>query len=120
MDIEEVARDEYGILRQERKKRHLFADSRQFRHNLHPVALVLRQLRLDLEGTDGVDVVAEEIDTERQFTAERIDVEDTAAQSELARFIDIVNLAESQFTQGIHGTVDIHRLALPQHQHPLV
>ena len=99
-DIEEVLHHQQRILGQEREKRYfLLRHRRQLRHDLYPVATFLRQLILHLEGTDGVDVIAEEVNAERIFATVGIDVEDGAAQGKLTRFVDIVHLAETELAQ---------------------
>ena len=59
--------------------------------NGHGVNLLFGQLCLDVEGAYGVDFVAEEVDAVREFGGVTEDVEDRAADSEMPRFIDIVD-----------------------------
>ena len=60
--------------------------------------LILRELILDLESTDGVDIVAEEVNAVGVFATVRIDVEDGAAQGKLTWFVDIIDLVETETT----------------------
>ena len=76
----------------------------------------LRQLRVNLKGTDGVYVVAKQVDTEGQFTAIAIDVEDAAAKGKLSWLVDVVHLLETQLTQERRHIVHLYRLTLLQHQ----
>ena len=75
MDIKEVADDQYAVGREEAEKRHfLCCQLRQFGYNLHRLPLFLRQLVLHLERADGIYLISKEVDTERQFTGEGIDI----------------------------------------------
>ena len=58
-----------------------------------------RELRLDIESTDSVYLVAEEVDTERVFIAEGVDIDNASALAELPRFIHIVVHLEAQAAQ---------------------
>ena len=88
------------------------------------VELLLRELGLDIEGADAVDLVTEEVDAVRQFVTEREHIQDGAAQGKLPRLIHIIHLAETEVAQaaasvgevecGVHLDVDgglIHHLA---------
>lgn len=84
VDIEEVLCHQQCVVREELQERHLLLGERcQLRHYLHLLQLVVRQLALDLKGTDGVDVVAEEVDTVGKLAAEGIDIEDASAHGKL-------------------------------------
>ena len=114
-DIEEVFDNHHGVLGQERQERHLaLLDSSKLGNDLHLFAGVFRQLTVYLEGADGVDVVAKEVDTERQLAAKGIDIEDAATQGKLTWLIDVVDLGETQFTEGLDHRIGIHRIALAQ------
>ena len=58
-----------------------------------------RELRLDIESTDSVYLVAEEVDTERVFIAEGVDIDNASALAELPRLIHIVVHLEAQVAQ---------------------
>ena len=80
------------------------------------LAHTLRQLRVNLKRADRVNVVAKQVDTERQFAAEAIDVQDATAKGKLTGFIDVVNLVEAQFAQEIRHVINGYGLTLTQHQ----
>ena len=61
-------------------------------HNTNHIPFVPRQLVVNLEGTEGVDIIPEEIDTEGILTAEAIDIEDSTTLGKLTGFVDIVYL----------------------------
>ena len=75
---------------------------------------------VDLEGADGVDLVAKEIDTVGVFVAEGVDVEYAATKGKLAGLVDVVDLAEPQLAQTGAEIADHHRLALLQEQRAVV
>ena len=119
--IEEVLESQHGVFRQEMQERHLlFRQRRQFGYDLHPLQLPVRELRLHLERADGLDVVAEEVDAERQLVRVGIHVDDAAAHGELPRFVDIVGLAESERPQGLFHLDDAGVLSDGQRQPPFV
>ena len=120
MNIQEILEDQHCFLRQERQERHLLLSHRQFWYNAHLLQLVFRQLRLHLKGTDGVDIVTKQVDTEWQLIAEAVNIEDAATQGKLARFIDIVYLQKSQVAQLPCRFVSIYRFTHAKHHRPLV
>ena len=111
-----VAHHQQGVLWQELQNRLLLFNGRELWHDVHAVAALLRQLVLNLEGADGVDIVAKEIKTKRKLMTVGIDIEDGATQGKLTRFIDIVNLAEAKLTQGLADAVHADALVLCQCQ----
>ena len=101
VDIKEVFRHEEHVVGHEREERDLLVvRHREFRHDLNLFALFTGELVLHLKGADGVDIVAEEVDTIGVFATERIDVEDGAAQSKLSWFVDVVHLVEAELAEG--------------------
>ena len=93
-----VLSDQHRFLWHKRQERHLVFNCHQLRYNFYLVSLFLRQLIFYLEGSDAIDVLAEEINTIRVFATKGIDVEDGAAQGKLTWLIDIFNLAETELT----------------------
>ena len=77
-------------------------NTRQLRHNLNTLPLVFRQLIFNIERTDGVYFISEEVYTEWIFATVRIDIEDTTTNGKLTRFIDIIGLYEFEITQGMN------------------
>ena len=70
VDVEEVFRHEEHVVGHEREERDLFViRHREFRHDLNLVALFMGELVLHLERTDGVDIIAKEVDAVRQLVA---------------------------------------------------
>ena len=63
------------------------------------VDLLFRELCFDIEGTDTFNVVAEEVETVRQFVGKGKNIENGAADGKLPRFVDIVHLLKTEFTQ---------------------
>ena len=61
--------------------------------------LILRQLILDLKCTDGVDIVAKEVDAIRILATIGIDIEDRTAHRKLTWFIDVIHLSETKVTK---------------------
>ena len=94
-----------GVAGQELQDRLFLFYGCELGHDVHAVAAFLRQLVLHLEGADGVDVVAKEVDAEWEFVAIGIDVEDGAAQGKLTRLIDIIDLAETKVAQRLADAV---------------
>ena len=82
--------------------------------------LILRELILDLESTDGVDIVAEEVNAVGVFATVRIDVEDGAAQGKLSWFVDIIHLMEAEAAQGLLDIGNSDRLVFLEHEGPCV
>ena len=112
MHIEEVLAYQQRIVRQEGEERHLLLRGGQFWKDCHLFCLILRQLCVHLESTDGVDIVAEKVDTEGILTAKAINVKNAATQGKLSRLVDIVDLRKSQLTKRPYRLVGIHRVAL--------
>ena len=111
---------QHRVARQESQQRLLLLYAGHLGHNADALLAVARQLVLDLEGTYGVDVVAKEVYAEGVFVAEGEHVEDAAAQGELSRLVDVVNLAEAELAQLLADVVNDHRLPLLQGQRALV
>ena len=116
----EVLGSEKGVGGQELEQRILVLDHRQLRDDVDVVAPLSRELVLHVEGAYGVDVVAEEIDTEGELTAEGIDIEDAATQRKLPRLIDIVHLMETEVAQRLADVIGTDGLAHAQRQHTVV
>ena len=112
MNIGEVLEHEYGIVGKKREERDFLLRNRQFGNNRHFLTLVFRQLRVDLENPDGIDVITEEVDAEGILAAEAIDVKDTATQGKLPRLIDIIHLMEAKLAQGVCGLAGIDGVSL--------
>ena len=74
----------------------------EFGHDFYLCALHLRELGLYIKGTDGVNFIAEEVDTERIFAAVGIDIEDASTYGKLTRFIDIIGFFEFEIAQGMN------------------
>ena len=75
VDVQKIFCHEQRAIGQERQERHLLLGYAHFGYYLHLLSLVLRQLAVHFERADGIDVIAKEINAERQLAAERIDVE---------------------------------------------
>ena len=82
--------------------------------NAHAVETLLAQLGLDIKGAYRVDIVTPKIDAVRQFITEREHIQDGAAHTELARFIDIIGRREPQFTQVCNGLAQVGHAARRQ------
>ena len=120
-DEEQVFGDEQGVGREKREEGDALLGGRgQLGHNLYAFAPFARQLVGHVEGADGVNVVAEEIDAERVFAAEAEHVEDGAAQCKLPRLVDIVHLVEAELAQLRGNGGRVHLLSLFQRQRALV
>ena len=92
MNIKEIFDHQKTVLRKERQKRHLvILNDAQLWHDVYLLTFILRQLAIHLESADRVDIVAKEVDTERQLVAIGINVEDTTTQRKLAWLVDVVN-----------------------------
>ena len=115
-----VAEHEDGIVGQEGEQRRFLLCHAHLRHDGGLLATLLRQLILHLEGADGVDVVAEEVDAERILVAEAEYVEDAAAQGKLSGLVNVVYLAETQLTQFLQHLLHIYCLSLSQRQRVVV
>ena len=119
--IEQVFHHQHGVLRQEAHERGLLAaHRRQLGHNLYLLPFVARQLVLHLKGTDGVYIIAKEVDAERILAAVAVDIDDAATHGKLAGFVDIVHLVEAQFTQRMLQFGHVGRLPFLQHNGTLV
>ena len=57
----------------------------KFRNNFDGITLILGKLVFDVEGADGINLITEEIDTERIFATVGIDVEDASTNGKLDR-----------------------------------
>ena len=97
--IEIILGNQQCLLRQKREERHLVACSHQLRHNLHMGSLILRQLILHLKGTDGVDIIAKEVDAIRVLATIGIDIEDRTTHRKLTWLIDVIHLSEAEVTK---------------------
>ena len=98
--IEEVFRHQQHILRHEREEGDLLpCPCRQLWYDLHLFPLFPRELVLHLKGTDGVDIIAKEVDTVGIFATEGIDVEDGTTLSKLSGFVDVVHLTKTKGPQ---------------------
>ena len=112
--IVEVVGHEEGVGGQETEKRHLLA-IHEFGHDLHALLHVFRELGLYVEGADGVDLIAEEVDAERILAAERVDIDDAASLAELAGLVDVVVHLEAEVAQPtgefahVEGLAHLHR-----------
>ena len=60
-----------------------------------------RELAIDLEGTERVDLVAEEVDAERIFAREAEDIDDGATDGKLTWLIDIIDALEMFGIEGV-------------------
>ena len=76
--------------------------------------LLDRQLRLELEGPDGIDLIAEKVDAERIVGGERKDVDYAAAHRILARLEHEVDALETVFVQHVGHEGDAQPVA---HRH---
>ena len=95
-------------------------DMGEFGHDFYLCALHLRELGLYIKGTDGVNLIAEEVDTERIFAAVGIDIEDASTYGKLARFIDIIGFFEFEIAQGMNHIGLGNLLAYSQFQNPFI
>ena len=67
---------------------------------------------LDLEGTDGIDVIAKEINTIGVFATKGIDIENGATKGILTWLVDIIDLTEAEFMEGLLDLLDGYGLIL--------
>ena len=95
------------------KQRHvvLAAARRAVVEDAHLLQALLAQLRLDVEGTYRVNVVAPEVDAVGQLVAVGEHIEDGAAHAVLARLIDVVGRRETQFAQACRQFAQVGRAA---------
>ena len=68
-------------------------------HNRHFVHPFVGQLRFDIKGADGINLVAEEIQTERIVGSVTVDVHYASAYGKLSGFVNEVHALESQLQQ---------------------
>ena len=92
----------------------------EFGHDFYLCALHLRELGLYIESTDGINLIAEEVDTERIFAAIGIDIEDASTHGKLARFIDIIGFFEFEIAQGMNHIGLGYLLTCSQFQNSLI
>ena len=92
----------------------------EFGHDFYLCALHLRELGLYIKGTDGVNLIAEEVDTERIFAAVGIDIEDASTHGKLARFINIIGFFEFEIAQGMNHIGLGNLLAYSQFQNSFI
>ena len=83
-------------------------------YDINLVQLLYRQLTLNIEGAQGVNLVVEEIYAERVVIAVGIDIDDTASDSILTGFIDIILHLEPQFLQLLLQFCRWYLLSLPK------
>ena len=81
---------------------------------------LLGQLRLNIEGAYGVNIIIEEVYAVRVLAAEGIDIDDGAANGKLPRFIDVIALHESQFAQLMLHVCDGDCLPFAQSNLPVI
>ena len=125
--------DEYrGVIADEFQKRHSVLAApfgSGGRHDGDLAEPLLGKLRLYVEGAYGVYLVVEEVEAVGKFVGVGEDVEDGASAGELARFIHVVDVPESQFLKpvfhfgdvGLPGGSELKGalLQLLAHRHPL-
>ena len=105
-EVVDLAGDDDGLRRQEREDA-LAVLRLQFGHDEHLLLTLHRQLRLHLEGADGVDLVVEEIDAEGPLVRETVDIHDAAADGELTWFVDVVDTQESEVEERLLHIADV-------------
>ena len=110
---EEILHGQDTVLRDELQERHelTITSHVQFGHDGDALLAFTAQLRLHLEGTDAVHLVAEEVDAVRVFAGEREHIDDAAPESVLPRLIHIVHALEAQVRQDVHNGVHLGMLA---------
>ena len=69
------------------------------------------QLVLHGERTDGIDFVAEEINTKREFAGVRKDVEDAAANGELPGLVNVIGFFEAEFDESVAQCCEVNGLS---------
>ena len=113
---EEIAHGQDGILREEVEEGDHAACPRTFEvaakvgHDDDSVLPLQGELTLDVEGADGLDLVAEEVDTERILRREGEDVDDAAAQRILTRLVDVVRTLEAIVVEDLSDERHVHLL----------
>jgi hypothetical protein len=73
----------------------IFSPVVNIRYNVDLQQLAFAQLGFGVEDADGIDVIAEELDPIGLFVAKGIDIEYSAAESDLTRFVDEVGTLEA-------------------------
>ena len=92
----------------------------KFRNDFDGITLILRKLVFDVEGTDGINLITEEIDTERIFATVGINVEDASTNGKLTRFIDVISLLKSEITQLTHDIYLCYLLSNSKFENSLI
>ena len=64
-------------------------------HNLYPISDIKRELVLNLEGTDRINIVAKEINTIRILATITVYIEDRATKRKLPGLVNIINLIKA-------------------------
>ena len=112
-DVAEIFHHQQGFFGQEAQKGDFLADGRaELRNDLDSRTSVVRELTLYIERPKGVYFIPEEVDTERQFAAVRVDIDNASTQGKLAGFVDIIHFGESESSQrlrqfrGVDGLTD--------------
>ena len=103
------------------RKRHAVAGAYaplHVRHYLHLFELLRGELRSDVETADRLHLVAEKVDTAGPVLGKRKDIDDTAAQGVLPRFIDEIHLREAILLQHIGQETHLHPLAATNRHRP--
>ena len=117
VNIGKILHNEHAVFRQKLQKRNLFSGQRgQFGHDFCLVPSVFRQLVLHFKGANGVDFPPEEVDTERIFATERIDIENASTHGKLPGLVNIVHFLKAIAAQGVLHFGDIHLPSDPQRQ----
>ena len=106
-----IGHEEDYPLRQHRQHRHVVAAlGCWFGHDGHLVASTVRQLCLNVEHTDAVHLVAEEVETEGLFACIRKHIDYAASHCVLPWLVNIVGAHESQVEHVLLqlGHIDFH------------
>ena len=107
-----IVANKHTTLWQELRKRHfLLRESSKLRHDVDFLALVGWELILNLECAYRLNLIAEEIKTERQVIRERIHIENASANSKLPRLIYIILHTETEVAQLMLNVRDIDSLS---------
>ena len=96
------------------------AGTAQFGHQGHRFTSAAAKLALHFEGADTVHLVAEEIDTIRQFMRERIDVDERTANGKLPGLVDIIGALEAELEKRLFDELQVNLLPYPNLQRALV
>ena len=111
VNISKILHDKDAVLGQELKERNLFGmHTRQFGYNLDIGAAVFRELVLHFKRANRIDFITEEVDTERPFTREGINIQNASTHSKLTWFVDIVDLLEAKISQSVFNLHNIDLL----------